>query len=71
MTYAQGTLTYAQRTCRWNDYIKFYEAKLIKGYITGKLGLCEHYVIGKQTQVKFDTTTHQIEDILDYINMHV
>ena len=40
---------------------------LLKGAKTCKLDFCEQCVIGKQTRVKFGTSIHNTEGILDYI----
>ena len=44
---------------------------LLKGAKTYKLEFCEHCVISKKTKVKFGTTIHHIEEILDYVHMDV
>ena len=44
---------------------------LLKGENTYKLEFCEHCVLGKQRRVKFGTTIHNIEGILDYVHSFV
>ena len=44
---------------------------LLKGVGTCKMEFCEHYIIGKKTKVKFGTTTHCTEGILDYVHTDV
>ena len=44
---------------------------LLKDAKTCKLEFCEHCVIGNKTKVKFGTTIHHIEEILDYVHMDV
>jgi len=44
---------------------------LLKGVRTCKLEFYEHYIIEKKTKVKFGTTTHYIEEILDYVHTDV
>ena len=44
---------------------------LLKGAETYKLELCEHFVIGKKTKVKFGTTIHRTERILDYVHTDI
>ena len=44
---------------------------LLKGAKTCKLDFCEQCVMGKQTRVKFGTTIHNTEGILDYIHTDV
>jgi hypothetical protein len=41
---------------------------LLKGYTNNELELCEHYVFGKHKRVKFNTSIHTTEDILDYVH---
>jgi len=43
----------------------------LKGARTCKLDFCEHCVIKKKTKVKFGTTTHCPEGILDYVHTDV
>ena len=45
--------------------------RLLKGAKTCKLDFCEQCVMGKQTRVKFGTTIHNTEGILDYIHTDV
>ena len=44
---------------------------LLKGAKTCKLNFCKQCVMGKQTRVKFGTTIHNTEGILDYIHTDV
>jgi len=44
---------------------------LLKGTRTCKLEFCEHCVIGKKTKVKFDTTTHCTDGILDFVHTDI
>jgi len=44
---------------------------LLKGANTCKLRFCEYCIIGKKTKVRFGTTTHWIEGILDYVHTDV
>ncbi|CAB4283358.1 unnamed protein product [Prunus armeniaca] len=44
---------------------------VLKGAKSGKVEFCEHYVLGKQTNVKFGTAIHQTEGILDYVHSDV
>nr|GEX15600.1 retrovirus-related Pol polyprotein from transposon TNT 1-94 [Tanacetum cinerariifolium] len=41
---------------------------LIKGLSSCKLDLCEHCINGKTTRVKFGTTIHKTQGILDYVH---
>jgi len=43
----------------------------LKGARTCKLDFCEHCVIGKKTKLKFGTTTHYTEGILDYVHTDI
>ena len=45
--------------------------RLLKGAKTCKLDFCEQCVLGKQKRVKFGTTIHNTEGILDYIHTDV
>jgi len=45
--------------------------RLLKGAKTCKLEFSEHCVIGKKTDVKFGTTIHSTEGILDFIHNDV
>ena len=45
--------------------------ELLKGAKTCMLEFCEQCVLGKQKRVKFDTTIHNTEGILDYIHTDV
>ena len=44
---------------------------LLKGAETCKMDFCEHCIIGKKTNVKFDTVSHCTEGILDYVHTDV
>ena len=44
---------------------------LLKGAGTCKLEFCEHYVIGKNTKVKFGTASHCTKRILNYVHTDV
>ena len=44
---------------------------LLKGVRTCKLDFCEHCVIRKNTKVKFSTSTHYIEGILNYVHTDI
>ncbi|KAJ9536451.1 hypothetical protein OSB04_un000359 [Centaurea solstitialis] len=44
---------------------------LLKGVKNGKIDFCEQCVFGKQTKVKFGTTTHQTNGIIDYVHSDV
>ena len=41
---------------------------LLKGTNTCKFKFCEHYILGKQTRVKFGLAIHDTKEILDYIH---
>ena len=41
---------------------------LLDGYEPGKLKFCEHCIFGKHKRVKFNTSTHTTEGILDYVH---
>jgi hypothetical protein len=41
---------------------------LLKGYNNNELEFCEHCVFGKHKQVKFNTSVHTTEGILDYVH---
>jgi hypothetical protein len=41
---------------------------LLKGYTNNELKFCEHCVFGKHKRVKFNTSVHTTEDILDYVH---
>jgi len=41
---------------------------LLASYQTGKLKFCEHCIFGKHKRVKFNTSTHTTEGILDYVH---
>ena len=43
----------------------------MKGAKTYKLDFCEHYVIGKQIRVKFNTVIHNTKGILDYVHSDI
>jgi hypothetical protein len=40
----------------------------LKGYNNNELEFCVHCVFGKHKQVKFSTTIHTTEGILDYVD---
>ena len=44
---------------------------LLKGAETYKMNFCEHCIIGKKTNVKFDTVSHCTEGILEYVHTDV
>ena len=44
---------------------------LLKGARACKLEFCEHCIKGKKTRVKFGTTIHDTEGILDYVHSDV
>ncbi|KAJ9567411.1 hypothetical protein OSB04_003377 [Centaurea solstitialis] len=44
---------------------------LLKSVKNGKIDFCEQCVFGKQTKVKFGTTTHQTNGIIDYVHSDV
>ncbi|GJU44747.1 transposable element [Tanacetum coccineum] len=44
---------------------------LLKGLSSCKLDLCEHCINGKTTMVKFGTTIHKTQGILDYVHSDV
>uniref|UniRef100_A0A5B7BZJ7 Putative copia LTR rider n=1 Tax=Davidia involucrata TaxID=16924 RepID=A0A5B7BZJ7_DAVIN len=44
---------------------------VLKGAKTGKVGFCEHCVLGKQSRVKFGTAVHRTQGILDYVHTDV
>jgi len=44
---------------------------LLKGVRTCKLEFCEYCIIEKKTKVKFTTTTHYTEGILDYVHINI
>ncbi|GJU35463.1 retrovirus-related pol polyprotein from transposon TNT 1-94 [Tanacetum coccineum] len=44
---------------------------LLKGLSSCKLDLCEHCINGKTTRVKFGTTIHKTQGILDYVHSDV
>jgi len=44
---------------------------LFKGAKTCKLKFCEHCVIDKKIKVKFSTTIHCTEGVLDYVHMDI
>lgn len=44
---------------------------VLKGATTCKLGLCEHYVLGKQTKVSFGTAVHKTKGILEYVHSDI
>ena len=44
---------------------------LLKGVNTCKLKFCEHCVLDKKTNVKFDTAIHRTKSVLDYVHMDV
>jgi hypothetical protein len=41
---------------------------LLKGYNNNELEFCEHCVFGKHKRVKFNTSVHTTEGILDYVH---
>jgi hypothetical protein len=41
---------------------------LLDGYSISKLDFCEHYMFGKHKRVKFSTSTHISNGILDYMH---
>jgi transposase InsO family protein len=41
---------------------------LLKGYNNNELDFCEHCVFGKHKRVKFNTSIHTTEGILDYVH---
>jgi hypothetical protein len=41
---------------------------LLDGYIQGNMKFCEHCVFGKHKRVKFNTSVHRTEGILDYVH---
>ena len=45
--------------------------ELFKGAKTCKLDFCEQCVLGKEKRVKFGTSIHNIEGILDYIHTDI
>ena len=44
---------------------------ILKGAKIGKLGLCEHCILPKQTRVKFGTAVHCTQGTLDYVHTNV
>jgi transposase InsO family protein len=44
---------------------------LLKGYNNNELEFCEHCVFGKHKRVKFNTSIHTTEDILDYVHANL
>ena len=44
---------------------------LLKGVKSLKMDFYEHYILGKQTRVKFVGSLHQTDDILDYIHTDI
>ena len=44
---------------------------LLKGVRTYKLKFCEHCIIRKKTKVKFGTSTHCTEEVLDYVHTNI
>lgn len=42
--------------------------ELLAGYESGKLEFCEHCIFGKHKRVKFNTSVHTTEGILDYVH---
>jgi hypothetical protein len=44
---------------------------LLKGYNNNELELCEHCVFGKHKRVKFNTSIHTTEGILDYVHANL
>nr|GEY78174.1 Gag_pre-integrs domain-containing protein [Tanacetum cinerariifolium] len=64
-------MAYALRTCRrksWNFFIK---QGLLKRLSSCKLDLYEHCINRKMTKVKFGTTIHKTQGILDYVHFDV
>lgn len=57
-------------TCWKMCFINFDKASLLKAEKAGKLEFCEHYVIEKETKVKFSTTVYQTKEILNYVYRH-
>ena len=51
--------------------LELHKRNMLKGVKSCKLDFCKFCVLGKQYQVKFKTTTHKTEDILDYIHSDV
>lgn len=49
----------------------FIKQGLLKGVRSCKLDLCEHCISGKKTRVKFGTTIHNTQGILDYVHSDV
>ena len=43
----------------------------LKGAKIGKMEFYEHYILGKQTKVKFGSTVNQMKGILDYVHSDV
>ena len=51
--------------------MKLHKRNLLKGIKTCKLDFCKYCVFGKQNKVQFKTTTHKIEEVLDYVHTNV
>ena len=41
---------------------------LLEGQNIGKLNFCEHFIFGKHKNVKFNTSVHTTQDILDFVH---
>ena len=44
---------------------------LLEGAKTYNLESCEHYVLGKETNVKFNSVIHRTEVLLDLVHMDI
>lgn len=44
---------------------------LLDGQCTGKLDFCEHCIFGKHKRVKFNTSVHTTQGILDYVHSDI
>lgn len=61
-------MKYEVGTCWTRCFTYLGKAKLVKEIKAEKLEFYEYYIIGKQTKVKFVTTVHGTEAILDYVH---
>ena len=51
-----------------HEMVELHKRGLLKGIQSCKLDLCEHYLLRKQTRVRFKVTKHTTKRILD--NVH-
>ena len=51
--------------------MELHKRNLLKGIKICKLDFCKYCVFGKQNKVQFKTTTHKIEEVLDYVHTNV